>query len=129
MKSWSSKRSAEDKCLQLTWRYRNATDKTIEVLPDIRGEIRAGWPKNAGPFMMEHLYLTYSSNGKEFRLNVTKDEGKKLWCSNTGGGLKVDANEVSPNLWAKFDLLPADVKKVKVHFDDIDPFVLEVPAK
>jgi hypothetical protein len=126
------KRTAED-LMQVSWRYRNATEKPIQVYE----ERKLG--RDFGPgasvtakgrcacYMLDALFVTYSSDGKVLKNSIVKDSGGKLFCSKMEE-LTVGAKSASPVYFARFGLPPKDVRKVSLTFSDVaEPIELTLP--
>jgi hypothetical protein len=110
--------------MQINWRYRNPTDKTVTVFdgPPV------GFDTHLLRVTMKELYYTYRVKDTAFRSKIATDSANKVWAA-TAGELKVKAGGTSRALWAKFHIPPADVTTINLVFNDVEePIKLTLPS-
>ena len=116
-------RRGNDALLQISWRYRNPTDKEIQVFNDIKEN------GSRGSYAAAVTNLTYTfTDGKDvYRAKVVRDRRGQLLSTLRSEALVVPAGDTSPLFWAKFLQPPKNVTQITIEFLDTAPLDVTIP--
>lgn len=110
--------------LEVSWQYRNPSDKSIKVFEGAPASGLAVLRKSIDFYvMLDNLKCVYAADGKTFQLKIAKSKtGSDLFAATVfRNGLTLQGKETSARCWARFAAPPDDVKKVSVFFADLEP--------
>jgi hypothetical protein len=115
------------KLATITWRYRNATKQSIELL-SASPRFQGSTARPVDRFLNAVYYL--ESNQQDvaaYRCSIVKDNGGKLWCSDLGRTAVVIKPGEQVEYWAKFPIPEAASKTISFHVLDT-PLLENIPV-